>query len=57
MHIFNDIFNKDLQINRVNIPDQSVDRSLSTKYHLLENLVQKMDMKTAILRLKEYELS
>ena len=57
MHIFNDIFNKDLQINRVNIPDQSVERSLNTKYHLLENLVESTDMKTAILRLKEYELS
>ncbi|MHA1671597.1 MAG: sugar nucleotide-binding protein [Promethearchaeota archaeon] len=57
MHIFNDVFNKGLQINRVNVPDQSVDRSLSTKYHFLENLVQKTDMKTAILKLKEYELS
>jgi len=57
MHIFNDIFNKDLQINRVNIPDQSVDRSLNTKYHLLEKLVKKTDMKTAILRLKEYDIS
>ncbi len=57
MNIFNDIFNKNLQINRVNIPDQSVDRSLSTNYHLLEKLIQKTDMKTAILRLKEYEMA
>jgi dTDP-4-dehydrorhamnose reductase len=56
MNIFNDIFNKNLQINRVNIPDQSVDRSLSTNYHSLEKLIQKTDMKTAILRLKEYEM-
>ena len=57
MHIFNDLFNKNLQINKVNIPDQSVDRSLGTKHHSLENLVEKTDMKTAILLLKEYKLS
>ncbi|MFX1419069.1 MAG: dTDP-4-dehydrorhamnose reductase family protein [Promethearchaeota archaeon] len=54
MHIFNDIFGKNIKINRINKPEQKVDRSLDTKYSDLNNLIEKKDIKTAILELKEY---
>ncbi len=56
MHIFNDIFEKKLKINRVNKPEQQVDRSLATIYSDLSDLVEEKDMKTAILELKGYIL-
>ncbi len=54
MNIFNNIFEKDLKINRVNKPEQKVDRSLETRYSDLNNLIEKKNMKTAILELKDY---
>ncbi len=54
MNIFNDIFQKNLQINRINKPDQKVDRTLGTNYEELAKLYNQTDMKTAILNLKKY---
>ena len=54
MNIFNDIFQKNLKINRINKPDQVVDRTLGTNYEDLLHLFEKKEMKTAILELKEY---
>ena len=54
MNIFNDVFQKNLQINRINKPDQKVDRTLGTHYEELAKLFDKTDMKTAILNLKKY---
>ena len=54
MHIFNDVFEKNLKINRINKPEQKVDRSLDSKYSDLNDLMEKKDMKTAISELKDY---
>ncbi|MFX0022001.1 MAG: dTDP-4-dehydrorhamnose reductase family protein [Candidatus Hermodarchaeota archaeon] len=54
MHIFNDVFEKKLKINRVNKPEQKVDRSLDTIYSDLSNLTEEKDIKTAISELKDY---
>lgn len=56
MHIFNDIFEKKLKINRVNKPEQKVDRSLDTIYSDLNKVVEEKDLKTAISELKDYML-
>ncbi|MFX0005710.1 MAG: dTDP-4-dehydrorhamnose reductase family protein [Promethearchaeota archaeon] len=56
MHIFNDIFEKKLKINRVNKPEQKVDRSLDTIYSDLNKFVEEKDMETAISELKDYML-
>ena len=57
MHIFNDIFEKNLKINRVNKPEQKLDRSLATKYSNLDKIMEKKDMKTAISELKNYMIN
>ena len=54
MHIFNDIFEKDLKINRINKPEQKIDRSLGSIYSDLNNLMGTKDMKKAIVELKNY---
>ena len=54
MQIFNEIFDKELEINKVNILEESIDRTLTSKYHKLDKLSPKMDMKEAILELKKY---
>lgn len=54
MHIFNDTFEKELSIERINKPEETVDRSLATKYSELEKVMGKKDLKTAILELKAY---
>ncbi|MFW9873602.1 MAG: sugar nucleotide-binding protein [Candidatus Thorarchaeota archaeon] len=54
INIFNDVFEKKLKINRVNKPEQKVDRSLDTKFSDLSNLIEKKDIKTVILELKDY---
>ncbi|MFX0039517.1 MAG: dTDP-4-dehydrorhamnose reductase family protein [Promethearchaeota archaeon] len=54
MHIFNDIFEKDLKINRINKPEQKVDRSLDSIYSDLNNLMGTKDIKTVVLELKNY---
>lgn len=54
MHIFNDVFEKELNINRVNLPEQKVDRSLTTKYSELSKYVEKKDIRTALVELKNF---
>lgn len=54
MNIFDDVFEKNLKINRINKPEQKVDRSLETNYLDLDNITEKKNIKTAILELKEY---
>ena len=54
MNIFNDVFEKDLKINQINKPNQKVDRTLASKYKLLDSFSDKADIKTAITNLKEY---
>ncbi|MFX0143918.1 MAG: dTDP-4-dehydrorhamnose reductase family protein [Candidatus Hodarchaeota archaeon] len=56
MNLFNEIFEKDLNINRVNDPEHKVDRSLESKYSDLNNLAKRKSLKTAILELKDYIL-
>ena len=54
MNIFNDIFDKKLKINRVNKPEEKVDRSLISKYNELENLFGKTDIRKALFELTSY---
>lgn len=54
MNIFNDVFQKELNIDQVNKPDEKVDRTLTSKYTQLKSLSDKTDMKTAIKDLKNY---
>ena len=54
MHIFNEVFEKDLKINRINKPDEKVDRSLATEFSELDTIIKKKDLKTAIYELKDY---
>ncbi|MHA1461030.1 MAG: sugar nucleotide-binding protein [Promethearchaeota archaeon] len=54
MNIFDDIFKKELIIDQVNKPDQKVDRTLTSKYTILNSLSENKDMKTAINDLKRY---
>ena len=54
MQIFNKIFGKELEINRVNIPEETVDRTLTSKYSELDKLSHKSEMKDAIFELKKY---
>ncbi|MFX1494569.1 MAG: dTDP-4-dehydrorhamnose reductase family protein [Promethearchaeota archaeon] len=54
MHLFNEIFEKELKINRVNKPEQKLDRSLATKYTELDRIIEKKDIKSAISELKDY---
>jgi dTDP-4-dehydrorhamnose reductase len=56
MHIFNEIFEKNLKINRVNKPEQRVNRSLDTIFSDLNKIIEKEAIKSAILELKEYML-
>lgn len=54
MHIFNDIFERELKINKINRPEEKVDRSLVTIYSDLKKLMDKQDLRTAITELKDY---
>lgn len=54
MNIFNDVFEKNLKINRVNRPDQKIDRTLVSKWSELAKLFNKSDMKNTITELKNY---
>jgi len=54
MSIFNDIFQKELEIDPVNKPDEKVDRTLISSYTLLKSFSDKVDMKAAIKDLKNY---
>ena len=54
MNIFNDVFQKELNINQVNKPNEKVDRTLKSKYSQLDTFFNKTEMKTAIKDLKNY---
>lgn len=54
MNIFNEVFNKQLTINRVNKPNEKVDRSLDSIYNELQHLFGKSDIKTALYELISY---
>jgi len=54
MNIFNDTLDKKLKINRINKPNEKVDRTLGTKYDELSNLFSKSDIKTALNALLKY---
>ncbi len=54
MNIFNDVFEKNLTIDRINKPDQRIDRTLSTEYNELDKIFDKKNMKEAIQNLKNY---
>ena len=54
MNIFNTVFDKKLIINCVNKPDEKVDRTLSSIYDELSKLLDKSDIKTALIELSDY---
>jgi len=54
MNIFNETFKKELAINQINKPDEKVDRTLTSKYNILDKYYEKKEMKVAIGELKEY---
>lgn len=54
MNIFNDTFEKELKIEKINKPEQKIDRSLATNYSELEKIMGKKDLRTAISELKAY---
>jgi len=54
MNISNNVFNKKLKINRVNKPDEKVDRTLTSKYDELSKIFVKSDIKTALSELSVY---
>ncbi len=56
MHIFKTIFEKNLTINRVNKPNEKVDRTLTSKYNILDKLSEKKQIKEAIKELHDFML-
>ncbi len=54
MNIFNETFNKELIINQINKPDEKVDRTLTSKYNILDKYYEKKEMSVVISELKEY---
>jgi len=54
MKIFDETFKKELIINQINKPDEKVDRTLVSKYNILEKYYEKKEMKVVIGELKEY---
>jgi len=54
MQIFSTVFKKKIKINRVNKPEQKLDRSLSTKFHELQNLYPQQNMISAVEELRDY---
>jgi len=54
MKIFNDIYDKNLIIDKVNIPEQSVDRTLSTKFKELAKLSEQKNIREAVIELNEF---
>jgi len=54
MNIFNDLYEKNLEIEKVNLPEQSIDRTLSTKYHELDKLSKKRRIREAVKELNEF---
>ncbi|MFX1348152.1 MAG: dTDP-4-dehydrorhamnose reductase family protein [Promethearchaeota archaeon] len=54
MNIFNEVFEKNLKINRIYEEDNKLDRTLTTIYKELENLYGRKNIKTALIELKNY---
>ncbi len=54
MNIFNEVFQKKLNINKVNKPEEKLDRSLTSKFKALEKLFGKSDILNALYELKLY---
>jgi len=54
MNIFNEIFEKELKVNRVNVPEQKIDRSLTTNYSELNKIMGTKDTRTAINELRNF---
>ena len=54
MKSFNETFKKELAINQINKPDEKVDRTLTSKYNVLDKYYEKKEMSEAIGELKEY---
>jgi dTDP-4-dehydrorhamnose reductase len=54
MNIFNRVFDKNLTVNRINKPDERVDRTLSSKFDELLKLFNKADIETALIELSDY---
>ncbi len=54
MNIFNETFDKKLEINRVNKPDEKVDRSLGSKFDELSKLFGKSDITVSLSVFFEY---
>ena len=54
MNIFNETFRKELTINQINKPNEKVDRTLTSKYTILDKYYEKKEMKVVIGELKEY---
>ncbi|TXT64895.1 MAG: dTDP-4-dehydrorhamnose reductase [Promethearchaeota archaeon] len=54
MNIFNELYEKNLQINFINKENQIVDRTLSTKYNTLSGLISSSTISSALEELKNY---
>jgi dTDP-4-dehydrorhamnose reductase len=54
MHIFDDVYQRKLVINKINKPNEKLDRSLGTKYNALSELYPSHDLKSAMQELKIY---
>jgi len=47
-------FEKELQVNRVNVPEKKVDRSLTSNYSELSKIMGTKDMRTALTELRNF---
>lgn len=54
MEIFNEVYKKNLKIEKVNIPNQSIDRTLSTKFNELEKLSTQTTIRNALIELNDF---
>ncbi|MBD3216231.1 MAG: sugar nucleotide-binding protein [Candidatus Lokiarchaeota archaeon] len=54
MNVFNEVFEKNLKINRVFIEDEKIDRSLSTLYNRLNKFSKHDNIRDALNELKKY---
>lgn len=54
MRVFDEVFSKGLEINKVNRPEERVDRSLATEFDVLSKLGTGRSMLEAIKELKDY---
>jgi len=54
MNIFNEVFELNLHINRINIPEEKVDRTLVSKYKELSKIFKNTSIKSTVKELKTY---